>query len=292
MVEKVGICLKIYDDVYLSKSDVRGLRRRIIGKGTDGCVYDIGGGLLYKIYHDESHFSNIDMKHPFLSGYEDEDIKIVQKGMYSTIKKFYPHFQYVDGEGVSINGEEIIYLAREKQKNIRYSQLPLAPIFVNSRFKGCVLKKHSFHCQLHSLAFMPEKYKRKLMFYIIDCVEELLENYIYHLDLDNYPDDKSFSTHSNILVSPFGRPQVIDLDGKSAFYLEKENSILLQKCLDGLNFLFLTFYYGLDIPDEMLDEDFMELERLLLVRNVKDEYMDDLLYRSCDISKLRRILSK
>lgn len=42
----------------------------------------------------------------------------------------------------------------------------------------------------------------------------------------------------------------------------------------------------------MLDEDFIELERLLLARNVKDEYMDDLLYRSCDISKLRRILSK
>lgn len=52
---------------------------------------------------------------------------------------------------------------------------------------------------------MPEKYKRKLMFYIIDYVEELLENYIYHLDLDNYLDDKSFSTHSNILVSPFGK---------------------------------------------------------------------------------------
>lgn len=280
-----------YDGVYLSKDDVHKLRRRLIGRGTDGCVYDVGGGLLYKIYHDESYFSNIDMKHPFLSGYEDEDVKIVQKGMYSSIKKFCPHFQYVDGEGVLINGEEIIYLARQKQENIKFSQLPLAPIFVNSRFKGCVLKKHSLHCQLHSLTFMPEAYKRMVMFSIIDCVEELLENCIYHLDLDNYPDDKSMATHSNILVSLFGVPQLIDLDGKSSFYLENENPILLQKCLDGLNFLFLTFYYGLDVPDEILDEDFLELERLLLMKGIPDEYMDDLLYRSCDISRLRKILS-
>ena len=281
-----------YEDVYLSRTDVLDLQKRLIGKGTDGCVYDVGHGYLYKIYHDESFFSDIKVRHPFLDGFEDDDIKIAQKGMYSSIKEFYPHFKYVDTNGVRIGGEEAIYLAIEKQKYIKKTQLPLAPIFVNSRFKGCVLKKHSYHCQLHSLTFLPGRYKAKIMLSILDSIEELLDNNIYHLDVSNYPDDKSKTTHSNILVSMLGVPQLIDVDGKSTFFLEHNSDTLLSHCLTGLNFLFLQFYYDLDVPDEMLDDDFWMFGQELEKRNVPDEYIDSLLYRECDISGMRKILKR
>lgn len=279
------------DAVYLDKMELIHLKKKLIGKGTDGCVYDIGGGCLYKIYHDGSYFSNINVEHPLLPN-NDEDIKIAQKGMYSSLKEYYPYFRYVDSNGVRIVGETAIHLAIEKQKDIKMTQLPIAPIYVDRRFKGCVLKKHSFHFQLHSLMFLPKEIKRKILLSIIDSVEELLSCNIYHLDIANYADDRRMSTHSNILVSVLGKPQLIDIDGKSAFYLEKENSILAFKCLRGLTVLILKYYYDIDVYDEMLDEDFWMAEQSLQQQNASDEVIHDLLYCDCDISTLRKVLTR
>lgn len=281
-----------HDAVYLERSDLVQLRSKLIGKGTDGSVYDIGNGYLYKIYHDESYFSNINIQHPLLDGYEDDDVKIAQKGMYSPLKEFYPYFRYVDGDGVRIVGENAIQLAIEKQKYVERTCLPLAPIYVDFRFKGCVLKKHAYHLQLHSLMFLPKELKRKILLSILESIEELLDCNIYHLDIANYSDDRRLSTHSNILVSLFGKPQLIDIDGKSAFYLERENSVLLSKCLRGLNILILKFYYDIDVYDEMLEEDFWMAEQSLQKQKVTDEGIHDLLYRDCDIVTLRKVLTR
>lgn len=279
-----------YNSVYLDKMDLVKLKKRLIGKGTDGSVYDVGNGYLYKIYHDGSFFSNINVEHPLLVG--DEDVKIAQKGIYPSLKEYYPYFRYFDSNGVRIIGETAIQLAIEKQKYVKRTQLPVAPIYVNSRFKGCVLKKHTLHCQLHSLIFLPKSVKKKILLSIVDNVEELLESNIYHLDIANYSDDRRLSTHSNILVSVRGIPQLIDIDGKSAFYLENESPVLFSKCLRGLTVLILKYYYDIDVYDEMLPEDFWMMEQSLHQQKVSDEEINDLLYRDCDISVLRRVLTK
>lgn len=278
--------------VYLKRSEVLKLKKKLIGKGTDGCVYDMGNGYLFKIYHDVSFFSNIKVHSHLLDKFEDEDIKIAQRGMYSFLKENCPYFKYVDSEGVRIRGDHAIYLAMEKQKNIKRTSLPLAPIYVDSRFKGCVLKKHAFHLHLHSLMCLPKEYKSKILLSIIDNVDELLSSNIYHLDIANFPNDKSRISHSNILVSLSGVPQLIDVDGKSAVYLENDNSYLYQICIRGLNFLILKFYYDIDIPDEVFEEDFNEFERLLYEQGVQGTDMENLLYQDCDLPGLRKILTK
>ena len=50
-----------------------------------------------------------------------------------------------------------------------------------------------------------EKYINVLGYSIIDNVEELLSSNIYHLDIANFPNDKSRMSHSNILVSLSGK---------------------------------------------------------------------------------------
>lgn len=281
-----------HDAVYLEKTDLIKLKSKMIGKGTDGSVYDVGNGFLYKIYHDESCFSDISVEHPFLDGFEDEDIKIAQKGAYAFMEEVRPYFSYVDAEGVRIRGDKVIYLALEKQKDVKLTQLPLAPIYVDSRFKGCVLRKHNLHLQIHSLMGLPKWFKSKVLVSVCDSVEELLYNYIYHLDLANYPDELRKVSHSNVLVSLGGKTQLIDVDGKSAIYCEVENLVLYEKCLRSLNDLVLKFYFNIDVPDEVFDADIDMMASRLEQQCVKDEYISDLLELECDISTLRKVLKK
>lgn len=277
------------DLVHLSKGDVFNLQRRLIGRGTDGNVYDVGNGILYKIYHDSSFFSDIDVLHPLLDGIED-DIKIYQRGNSSLFRNNdCSYFKYIDSSGVRISGQESIMLAIQRQKNIRYTQLPLAPIYVNSRFKGCVLRKHKLHFQLHYFSFLSEARKRQILLLIMDRVEELVRLYIYPLDVCNRPIGDKLS-HSNILLSLFGIPQLIDVDGKSTIYMEQEDEFLLQQVLRGLNVLTLEFLYCLDINDEMLHDDILELEQFLYGKGLPENCVDKLLTQEADFTTLRKVL--
>lgn len=277
--------------VYLSRNDVANLQRKLIGKGTDGSVYDVGHGYLYKIYHDGSAFSDIDVAHPLLDGYED-DVKIYQKGKSYLYHNHNSCFKYTDINGVRISAQDSIYLAIQRQKDIQYTQLPLAPIYVNSRFKGCVLKKHAFHFQFHSFSFLPEEQRRKLLLLVIDRVEELVQHYIYPLDISNSPLRDKLS-HSNILVSLLGIPQLIDMDGKSTIYREQENFYLLQSVYEGLNCLLLEFLYHIDVFHEIyIDEDILGLSQFLFDKGLSDSYIDKLVLQEADFSTLRKILKR
>ncbi|MCI6266684.1 MAG: hypothetical protein MR598_07575 [Erysipelotrichaceae bacterium] len=281
---------RLVDAVYLSRNDVTNLQRKLIGKGTDGSVYDVGNGYLYKIYHDGSLFSDIKVQHPLLDDYED-DVKIYQMQNSLKLNRKESHFRYMDRDGVRITGEEAIYRAIQRQKYIHYTQLPLAPIYVNSRFKGCVLKKHSFHFQLYSFSFLSLEKKKRLLSLIVDRVEELVQYYIYPLDVFNRPNEKSLS-HSNILVSLRGIPELIDVDGASTVYLEETSSNLLFETLNSLNILVLEYLYDLEIPDEMLDEDILELEQFLFKRGISEKFVSDLAHQEADFSTLRKILKR
>ena len=276
--------------VYLSRNDVANLQRKLIGKGTDGSVYDVGHGYLYKIYHDGSAFSDIDVAHPLLDGYED-DVKIYQKGKSYLYRNHNFCFKYTDINDVRISAQDSIYLAIQRQKDIQYTRLPLAPIYVNSRFKGCVLKKHAFHCQFHSFSFLPEEQRRKLLLLVTERVEEIVRHYIYPLDIWNRPCEKKLS-HSNILLSLLGVPELIDMDGKSTIYTEKEDFSLLQNVLRGLNILVLEFLYNIDLSDEMTDEDVSLLEQFLFYKGLSDNYVDKLVYQEADFSTLRKVLKR
>lgn len=279
-----------FEAVYLTIDDIISLknRNRLIGKGTDGSVYDVGGGYLYKIYHDRSfnHLSKIDS---FVFVSDDSDVKIAVKGAYNYTFKKENNFRYYDVNGVRVNGEDAIYRAILLQNKIKLTSLPVAPIYVNSRFKGCVLKKHKFHFDLHKLSFLSMSQKKKILSLIIDRVEELMSYYVYHLDICNCPSDRVLS-HSNVLISLLGVPEIIDLDGKSTIYRESEDKVLLNKCLMGLNVLVLEFLYGIDIATEMLDDDLIMVERTLLKKQVPDEYVEELMFQEANFSSLRRIL--
>lgn len=279
------------DAVYLSRSDVSNLQRKLIGKGTDGSVYDVGHGYLYKIYHDSSAFSDIDVAHPLLDNFED-DVKIYQKGNSYLFHNYHSCFKYIDIHGVRISARESIYLAIQRQKDILYTQLPLAPIYVNSRFKGCVLKKHSFHFQLHYFSCLPLELKKKILLLVLDRVEELVRHYIYPLDISNNPFVDKLS-HSNILVSLLGIPELIDMDGKSTIYREQEDFYLLQSVYQGFNCLLLEFLYQIDVFHEIyVDENILGVSQFLYEKGFLENDIDKLVLQEADFSTIRRILKR
>jgi hypothetical protein len=147
---------------------------------------------------------------------------------------------------------EAITAAIRRQKNIKRTQLPLASVYYNHRFIGCVIKKlHGI--SIHKLMWLPMSAKIKIINSVIDDLDELMQNHVYHRDLSNSPfagvsyinENGEYiyeNGHSHVLVNPLSlKTNIIDLDGKSTIYTERDNNTLKEQCIREL----------LVIPDEV-----------------------------------------
>ena len=123
---------------------------------------------------------------------------------------------------------------------------------------------------------------------VLISVKELLDNYIYHVDLSNSPYSKKLFInnegvtehlgHSHVLVNPFTlKPNIIDLDGKSTVYMEHYSSDYEELCMYNLSVLLIEFLLGLNTDD--YDFEFNEFEKLasdLSDMGIEKEFIDDL----------------
>ena len=206
------------NSIYLTPNDLK----NEIGHGTDGTVYKYNSKYYVKLYH--AYVKSILMQ----AKTSLEETKIYQKNSSSIhmISEPLTYYSYKE-EDIRIRPKDAIYLAMKRQENVHRNYLPQAPVYLNHRFAGCLLKKVS-GISIHKLMGLPQNIKRKIMTEVLLDIEELLDNNIYPVDLANSPYANTFSFekgHSHILVNPITfSTHIIDLDGKSTIYTEKINN--------------------------------------------------------------------
>ena len=207
---------------YISSQELSRLKQ--IGEGTEAIVYRAGKGMLYKVYKNKYYIA---------IGSEQ-------------VKKCY--------------SPRIIEEAARRQQFIKHSTLPLNPLYIDGKFKGCVLKEHRGYGDIYNINILPQKTKIKLLKQLVLNVKELIEHNIYHVDLSN----KSIpGVHKgNVLVSLTGDLQLIDLDGKSTTYTNGFDAQFYQLTVQTLLALITDLLFELDMDDLYFEEVMYITEKL------------------------------
>lgn len=253
--------------VDLNIDDLKNLRE--IGCGTDGCVFAYKDNMLIKIYHHklEEIFSTFNSK--------DDDTKIFESSKHILKNNYAEHLTYYsysqsNNESIRILPKYAIDKAIERRENVELTSLPLGKVVLNNRLAGCILEKQK-GIQIHKLTGMPLVMRKKILLNILKAINELLKNYIYHIDLANSPFDQQVITlpnnqiamtgHSHVLVNPLTlKTSIIDLDGKSTIYTETENKFYKNLCLSNLSTLIIEFLFQYDwnsyqeCPEQFIQE--------------------------------------
>lgn len=285
--------------VYLSKDQFQKLQSCEIGRGTDGAVYKYSNSELIKIYH--ANFIKILTCIKELS---DEDIKIYKKG--SIIKKTaLPITAYFyneeENEHLRLPIKEASRYAISRQKDVTMTRLPKNMVYIENIFAGYLLDKAP-GIQIHKLIGLPLLTKKKIILQLIKKIKELLDNNIYHIDLNNSPfSGKSVFInpsgnletvgHSHVLVDHKLEPHIIDLDGKSTVYTEKYNEKYERYCLKGLCELLIELFFDFDIDD--LENCEFELDALCEVferYQVKHEYIEKIFEYKINIDEIEELV--
>jgi hypothetical protein len=158
--------------------------------------------------------------------------------------------------------------------------------------------------------WLPMGAKLKIMNSVIDDLDELMQNYVYHRDLSNspfagvgYKDENGKQVyeqgHSHVLVNPLTlKTNIIDLDGKSTIYTERESKDLKEQCIRELLVLVFEYLFALQLYDYVPTEDIAEYDYLKKVMKHYGFQADDLhtftryiFDHSNDLDDVRKVLS-
>lgn len=250
--------------LYLNSEELKHFKK--IGQGTDGAVFKLNNDLLIKIYH-----LNLDYITKTIPQQKnnDEDIKIYEKGKTKFQNDFYHNqlrYQAYDKEAnevIKLIPKDAINKAIARQENITLTHLPVGKVYIDGHYAGCLLVRQQ-GIGIHYLMGLPLSKKGLILLNTLPAIEELLKNNIYHTDLANSPFAKKEvilpntqivrTGHSHILVNPLTfETKIIDLEGKSTTYTEKENEILRQQSLSNLTILMLEFLFRVRWIEEFLE---------------------------------------
>lgn len=272
------------EPLHLTEKDIKVLDycNLELGRGTDGIVYTTGSyrnrNDLYKIYfHDSDTIKRINNSELL----DKNGVKIIRdrqqlKNICNNHNDTRFKTNYIDNEGVRINGIDAINMAIERQKYIQRTRLQKRPILVDDHFRGTVLHYHKRQMPLYILKSFPRKIQIKVLKELLLAVWELLDNYVYHIDLGFQ--SKNDLKKANVLISckPNLQPNIIDIDGKSAIYTEEYNEYYYYKSLGTYKNLMLQILFDIDIID-IEDIDFDYLKYCLHNKGIPDGYIDSLL---------------
>lgn len=262
------------EGIDITKEEVRDLKE--VGNGTEGRVFRYNNKTLLKLYR--SQLKNIFRTDSKYNKY----IKIYNKDTLK-LDKSYEYISYFINNGdedLRIKNRDGLKMAIDRQKFITRSTLPLDIVYIDGIFAGCLLKKLN-GIQIHKLSGMSFKYKKSIIRNLLIDIEELLANYVYHIDIANSPHAVSLfmdennnlkvkKGHSHVLVNPITKKtNLIDLDGKSTIYMERYNYDLEEKCLMNLTRLIVEFLFKIDTEEiRDVDEVYYELLKFGLEENV------------------------
>ena len=243
-----------------------------IGYGTDSKVFKYNGSSLLKIYRQNLYYNQKDENNRCAKDkiYDKNTIKIIN------INENINYYQYNEDDEVKLRTKDSVLRAISKQKYINRTELPKGVVYIDNKFSGVILKKLN-GIQIHKLSGFPLNYKYKIIKNVLLDIEELLNNYIYHIDLDNspyqticyidkYEQIKFIDGHSHILVEfPTCKTNLIDLDCKSTIYRERYDEINEYNCIAGLCTLIIEFLFGIDTKEiQKSDEIYFELLKIKL----------------------------
>lgn len=282
--------------INLTESEFRELVSREKSHGSDGMVIPYDRKHLIKLYH-----SKVDrvLKKEAEYTSDDSDMKFYEKGVTKfDINKFediFLFYQNDSGDSLRLRNEDAIYKAIEKQQRVKNTRLPKSVVLVNGKFVGCLIQA-SYGLQIHKLIGFPLKFKKAIMLKVLHNVKELLDNYIYHVDLDNspYASDSWFKGelvgHSHVLINPFTlKPQIIDLDGKSTIYRDGYSEKDEKESLYKFSRLMTEFLLGIDL-NEYNDDD--SLRFVLEDIGVRLEYIDKIIDHSMSYDELETFINE
>lgn len=286
------------EPLYLTEKDIELLKYRNleIGRGSDGIVYKTGNyhtkNDLYKIYYSTSEA----IKRAHNPGILDKNgVRVIKNK--EQLRNIYGNLSiktnYIDEEGVRINGINAVNQAIERQKYIQRTKLQKRPIYIDNHFGGTVLHYHKKQLPMYILKSLSKKTQIKVLKELLLAVEELVNNYVYHIDLGFQP--KTNYKKANVLISctPSLHPNIIDIDGKSAIYTENYNEYYYYKSLATYKNLVMQILFDIDIINiTKLDFDYLKIN--LLNQNIPSKYMDSLLLmdKKMDIPELKEFLNE
>ena len=281
--------------IFLTDQELNELRyyANEVGHGSDGRVFPYKKEYLIKLYRKALALNTLIKERNNKQETEDEDIKIyVMKKDRDPSEKSEPknkslyglseHITYYRKDDdnpehdTKLAPSEAITAAIRRQKNIKRTQLPIASVYYNHRFIGCVIKKlHGIG--IHKLMWLPMGAKIKIINSVIDDLEELMNNHVYHRDLSNSPyagvgyinedGEHVYETgHSHVLVNPLTlKTNIIDLDGKSTIYTERDNNALKEQCIRELLVLLFEYVFAIKLIDYIPTEESAEYSYLVNV---------------------------
>jgi len=232
--------------LFISSKDLQNLK--VIGKGQEGTVYQLNKQQLIKVYH-----SYVDYKIAIIPPlYDKEGVNIapVKNVVSHALKRNI--VQYIDKDGVRLARIDAIRRAIARQKNISFTKLPQNLVYVDGKMKGCLLYNHSFSANIYQVCHFPYSMRLKLMKDLLVKVKELTDNYIYHVDLCQHP--TSDSNNANVLLTPWFKPEIIDIDGRAAIYSDKKNDECLKRTELSLAVLIIEIL-SRELIDSYIDED-------------------------------------
>ncbi len=250
--------------IYLTKKDVQDLEHSKIAAGSEGTIYRIQKGVLYKIYHNYS--DEIFLKNSPV--YDEDGVNIADYKRKNQIVRKDNILRYIDQEGIRLTREEALYKAIERQKDIHQTFLPENVIYVNGRVKGCVLHEHAHALKIHRIETFPLRYRLSILKELLNKERELIEHNIYHIDLAQRPTNELPNT--NVLFQFPNVPQIIDLDGHSAIYTEFFSDKALKRTEDSFAMLVMEILTQMNLETYLDNMDIsglfspVELENILI----------------------------
>ncbi len=256
------------DPVYLTIKDYKKIKDKKINEGKDGAIYRVQNQILYKIYHETMPTENVLERKELLDA---EGVKIYQKG---DMKTFFPVTEGLE-KFVRFRAEDMIFFAMQKQKEIELSTLPLAPLYIENRFKGCVIKDFKRSSSIYITQKLPMAIRLKIAKRLLKKVKELTDHYIYPRDLGGKPYSKS-----NALLTFLIEPELIDLDGRSCYYAEEEIPLFLKETLFSVQVLLLEILFSIPLFEIYTPEEKLEFMYHLQEQRIPDYYIDAFLSKS------------
>lgn len=244
------------DKIYLNNREFEKVLSKEIGHGTDGVVFRYNRNYLIKLYRKDF----FQYPEELLKGdKEDTDLKTFDPENKPTFVPMKSNIQFYIKEGdtkLKLADEVAIKKTIEKQKKIVKTRLPQKLVYVDGKFVGVLLKTvHGI--QIHKFSGSSMAYKKKIMHAVLDAVKELLDNYVYHIDLDNSPYARTSYQkgskivdsygHSHVLLNPLTlKVNLIDLEGKSTIYSDHFDEELEKDSLLSLTRLMNEFLFNID----------------------------------------------
>lgn len=272
------------EKIEITKSDLEKLK--IIGRGTEGTIYQYSNDELIKIYHSHSDYNQGKRQNIIVdeSGVNITPIKKVQK---TNIKD--QTIQYFDTEGVRLAREDAIIKAIEAQKNIYLTKLPQKAVYLDGKIRGCSLYYHKHATNIYNVMHIPVyKWRLKIVKEILKEVKELADHNIYHIDLCQHPTKENKNT--NILLMRDFHPEIIDIDGHSAIYSETPSECYERSTTLSLSVLVIELLSREYITDFLRNPEDIDLHELVSGK-IPEALIDDFLNEKLTLEKINKHLS-